>query len=331
MRTTRVVLTVAATLVATAGLARLRANPPTTGAIFTTLPNGSRVNYNIYDVKPHVYLDGGPGDQAPPGSAGLPDGVYVFQVTDPSGKVLLSVDPNGCRQFTVTHGVIVDVKPSGNCGHAMGIDLDHGATSLNPTSPPAVTVQLCGGGVPDPDNPTACFKDTPNPGGVYKVWVTPIDDFILGCDALDSANAGHELSLVDCGFKSRGNAHGFIPRYSKTDNFKVDGSPREIDGRAHLSDGTLLDGWLVTWTDTLGVANPKWSYEDLSVDVHHEAHVEDVEDGAHTFELTNQPNCTIGAVYVNGKRQPKSGPQTITVNVGPSFSSGTIFYDVYCQ
>ena len=318
-------------VVATIGLATLLANAPVSGAIFTTLPDGSKVNYNIYDIKPHVYLDGGPGDQAPPGAAGLPDGVYVFQVTDPSGKVLLSVDPNGCRQFTVTNGVIVDVAPAGGCAHAIGIDADHGATSLHPTNPPAVTVQLCGGGVADPEHPTLCFKDTPNPGGVYKVWVTPIDDFLLGCDALNSANTGHELSLVDCGYKSKGNAHGFIPRYSKTDNFKVDGSPREIDGRAHAPDGTILDGWLVVWTDTLGVSNPKWSYENLSLDVHHEAHVEDIEDGTHTFDLTNQPICTIGAVYVNGQPQPKSGPQTITIKVGPNFTSGTIFYDVYCQ
>jgi hypothetical protein len=306
------------------------ATPPT-GAIFTTLPDGSRVNYNIYDIKPHVYLDGGPGDQAPVGSAGLPDGIYVFQVTDPSGKTLLSIDPNGCRRFTVTNGVIVDVAPAGACGHATGIDADHGALSLHPSAPPAVTVQLCGGGVGDPEHPTLCFNDTPNPGGEYKVWVTPIDDFILGCDALDSANTGKELSIVDCGFKSKGNAHGFIPRFSKTDNFKVGSFPREIDGRAHGHDGTILDGWMVVWTDTLGVSNLKWSYEDLSLDVHHEAHVEDVEDGTHTFDLTNQPICTIGQVYVNGQRQPKTGPQTITIKVGPSFGSGTIWYDVYCQ
>src|SRR5262245_13171603 len=72
------------------------------GAIFTTLPNGQRVNYNIYAAKPDVYLDGGPGDQAPITAAGLPEGRYVFQVTDPSGKVLLSVDPAGCRRFDVS-------------------------------------------------------------------------------------------------------------------------------------------------------------------------------------------------------------------------------------
>src|SRR6266542_2432429 len=76
------------------------------GAIFTTLPDGSEVNFNIYDSKDDVYLDGGPGPGAPQTAAGLDDGTYVFQVTDPSGKTLLSQDPARCRQFTVANGVI---------------------------------------------------------------------------------------------------------------------------------------------------------------------------------------------------------------------------------
>ena len=70
---------------------------PLTGAIFTTLPDGSKVNYNQYPSKPLVYLDGGPGDKAPQHAAGLPDGTYVFQVTNPNGVDLLSVDPAKCR------------------------------------------------------------------------------------------------------------------------------------------------------------------------------------------------------------------------------------------
>ena len=37
----------------------------------------------------------GPGQGAPQTAAGLDDGTYVFQITDPSGKVLLSTDPAG--------------------------------------------------------------------------------------------------------------------------------------------------------------------------------------------------------------------------------------------
>ena len=62
------------------------AAPPLSGAIFTTNMNGTRVNQNHYNDKCEVYLDGGPGDNAPQWAAGLPDGDYYFQVTDPSGK-----------------------------------------------------------------------------------------------------------------------------------------------------------------------------------------------------------------------------------------------------
>ena len=56
------------------------------GAIFTTTVDGSAVNANLYESKCSVYLDGGPGPNAPAGAAGLPDGEYYFQVTDPSGN-----------------------------------------------------------------------------------------------------------------------------------------------------------------------------------------------------------------------------------------------------
>src|SRR5205823_1103731 len=82
-----------------AAMVRLGAHQ-SSGAIFTTLPNGQAVNFNIYPSKDLVYLDGGPGQNAPQTAAGLDDGTYVFQVTDPSGKVLLSSDVAACRQVT---------------------------------------------------------------------------------------------------------------------------------------------------------------------------------------------------------------------------------------
>ena len=166
------------------------AAPPLPGAIFTTLSDGNQVNANIYGSKCDalgVYLDGGPGPNAPQGAAGLPDGDYFFQVTDPSGKTLLSTDPQEFRRFTVTGGIITArVDPQAAGDHDTGVDVDHGA----------LTIELCP------------FLDTPNPGGEYKVWVTPVDDF-----------AG-DPALVDNGY-SPGFFHGFIPAASKTDNFKV--------------------------------------------------------------------------------------------------------------
>src|SRR5688572_33361344 len=102
------------------------------GAIFTTVADGSEVNFNHYPSKQAVYLDGGPGPGAPQHAAGLDDGTYVFQVTDPSGKVLLSEDAAKCRQFVVSAGIITSVVVTG-CQHVTGNDVDH---------PPAKTVQL---------------------------------------------------------------------------------------------------------------------------------------------------------------------------------------------
>ena len=187
----RIVLFLSA-LVATTGLfltlpvsqVTVAAAPPLSGAIFTTNVNGTRVNQNHFNDKCEVYLDGGPGPNAPQGAAGLPDGDYYFQVTDPSGKKLLSTDPVVNRQFNVSGGIITGNSGLGN--HNTGVDVDHGAA----------TIQLCP------------FLDTPNPGGVYKVWVTPVGDFVGDPNLVDNP----------CG---QGCRHGFIPAASKTDNFKV--------------------------------------------------------------------------------------------------------------
>jgi hypothetical protein len=274
----------------------MRASAPS-GAIFTTLADGSEVNYNIYDAKEDVYLDGGPGNGAPQTAAGLDDGRYVFQVTSPSGKALLSTDPVLCRQFDVMNGIITNVVVTG-CEHVTGLDKDHGAT----------TVQL----MP--------YLDTPSPGGEYKVWVTLLDDYVCNTD----------LTIVDCGAKKQGIAHGFIPRHSKTDNYKVRSSIKEIDTRFHDSSGNLLDGLMVTWTDTLGASNNKWSYEDLLHDIHHEAHVESVEQGTHYITIADQAGCFVGVVYANGAALHKLGPQTVTVDVNGNWGD-TFFIDVYCK
>ena len=119
------------------------------GALFTT-DASANVNVNQYPTKADVYLSGGPGPNAPCTAAGMDDGVYVYQITNPSGSVVLSSDDPSHREFTVSGGVIVSAN-------------DH------PT-----VASLCGGvGVQ-----MAPFDDTPNNGGVYKAWVTRKSDFI---------------------------------------------------------------------------------------------------------------------------------------------------------
>jgi hypothetical protein len=102
----------------------------------------------------------------------------------------LSSDAVDCRQFTVHgSGVIQNVLASVSCAHATGLDGEDGGA----------TVRLFP------------YADTPNNGGVYKVWVTPTSQF-------------------DC--PTAGNKNCSVPRYSKTDSFKV-GENRivEIDTR----------------------------------------------------------------------------------------------------
>jgi hypothetical protein len=153
-----------------------------TGAIFTTNSTGAVVNGNIYDLREDVYLNGGPQNL---NSAGLPDGYYFFQVTDPSGSVLLSSDDAVCRQLRVAGGVVAgagyDSFVSG-CLH-----LPNGA--FNPAN----------GSTPVRLSP---FDFTPNAGGEYKVWLIAQTSSTT-IDPTDSKRLE------------------FSPSDSKTDNFKV--------------------------------------------------------------------------------------------------------------
>lgn len=113
---------------------------PVTGAIWTTDPTGTRVNANIYAAKTDVYLNGGP---ARPGVAGLPDGDYYYQITDPGCKELLA-GPEGSGTIPNTSTKLITVVDG---------ETDPQLTQLAP------------------------FNDTPNNGGEYKVWVTLVEDY----------------------------------------------------------------------------------------------------------------------------------------------------------
>ena len=269
------------------------------GAIFTTVSDGSEVNFNIYGDKNDVYLDGGPGPGAPQGAAGLPDGIYVFMITDPSGKTLLSQDIAACRRFMVAAGIITGLvvsNPTCTAPHVTGVDIDHGA----------VTVQM----MP--------YADTPNNGGEYKAWATPVGKYLC------------PLTVADC---NQGK-HGFQNDWSKTDNFKVKvTSIREIDTRFRDTNngGAFIDGLGITWYDTLGNSNSKWSYYNQSLEVNHEAHVEAPENGTHQIVIQDQAGCSVAEVYVMGQRQLKNGPQTVSIKMSPSYKNITIFVDVNCN
>src|SRR5215472_18094660 len=100
------------------------------GAIHTTLPDGTTTN--LYSSKGEVYFTG---EQQNLKANGLPDGRYYFQVTDPSGAVLLSNDPAECRQVVVSGGkiagafdpVTLSLEPAGtqldpaDCEHSSSV------------------------------------------------------------------------------------------------------------------------------------------------------------------------------------------------------------------
>lgn len=272
------------------------------GAIFTTTSDGTEVNANLYAAKTDVYLDGGPGINAPTTAAGLTDGRYVFMVTSPSGKALLSQDAAQCRQFDVVNGVIADyVTVAGCTAHVTSTNLTDGS----------VTIQL----MP--------YADTPNNGGVYKVWAEMVADYPSSC-----------LATVDCGVASISTCggplkHGFCPGDSKTDNFKVNVQAGEFDTQFFDTNDNmaLLSGMSVTWTDTLGAHNVKWTDAASSL----EAHVEAPEVGTHSITIENQPGCTVSDVFTSNGGPSLAGPGTISIDVRASTTQTTWHIAVYCN
>lgn len=112
------------------------------GAIFTTDSTCSGVDLNIYSNKSDVYINGGP---SYPGAAGLPDGNYFVQVTEPNGTVL---GKSMAANAVVTGGEFV------SC-YQLSINL-----------------KTVSSGFAAPG-----YDDTSNPGGEYKVWVSQDSTF----------------------------------------------------------------------------------------------------------------------------------------------------------
>jgi hypothetical protein len=209
------------------------------GAIYTTDSTGTTVNGNIYPSKDAVYLSGGPQNKNGAGLSPAP-GFYYFQVTDPSGTTLLSTDDITCRVVWVnSNGRVYGVPgtlggssdlTAGGLGNSTCYHLDATANDFNGTT----VVQL----IP--------YLNTPNNGGEYKAWMTPVVDY------------------NKCSQQSSHVSFGFCDSDSKTDNFKIkkpdtasvtvckfnddgEGLGTAADG---IQDGTepLIPGWPITAT-----------------------------------------------------------------------------------
>jgi hypothetical protein len=155
-------------LLAPGAAATLGVQDSFTGAIWTSLANGTTVNANVYQHKNDVFLNGGPQNCGT--GSGLPDGDYYFQVTDPSGLTLLSSDATSARQVRVTNGVIAG---NGNGTHSEGS-------------------ASCSGGLPVRLAP---FDTTPNSGAEYSVDLGAKAD-VEDCPGF--APDSRTLNFLDC-------------------------------------------------------------------------------------------------------------------------------------
>ena len=181
------------------------------GAIFTSNFDGTVVNENTrYGGKNEVYLNGGPQNTS---ANSIPDGFYYYQITDPSGKDLLSNDDITCRVLKAHGGrvygvpdaadnVVLGNKANPSCYHAEGI--------LNPANG-VLPVQM-GSAVTSPQ----WFLDTPNNGGEYKAWITPVNEYV---PAGSGSKVAGTNQATEC--RSGNPCHGFEDSHSKTDNFKI--------------------------------------------------------------------------------------------------------------
>jgi hypothetical protein len=152
------------------------------GAVYTTDSAGAAVNENTFNGAGSVYINGGPNNAT---SSGLPaNEVFYFEVTDPSGRTLLSKDIAACRQLrTDANGRISGILNDPACTTSHGVG----------------TTDAANGGVPVKLAP---FDQTPNSGSEYKVILIR-----KNAPGVSVENDGRHLDY---------------PRSAtKTDNFKV--------------------------------------------------------------------------------------------------------------
>jgi len=131
----------------------LAASDFSTGAIAVVDASGAAPAGNVFTSREDVHLTGGPFDSACAIGA-LADGEWKYQVTDGSGKTLLSGPP---RSLQVSGGVIVAADGPSSGTTACGSDI----VALAP------------------------FDRTPDDSGNYRVWLTPAADLQSGSSCGD--------------------------------------------------------------------------------------------------------------------------------------------------
>ncbi len=175
---------------------------PVSGAIFTTDSPCIGTNVNIFGSKDAVYLDGGP---AHPGAAGLPDGNYYVQVTEPNGTVLGQ---------SVTASVTVSDGEFAHCYQLSAIlfTASSGFTLLG-------------------------YDTTTNAGGEYKVWASMDPLFAASASKTDN------FKVKESGEEGPPTATLNVQKfYDANANGIKDGSEGFITNwKVHIQDGINFD------------------------------------------------------------------------------------------
>jgi serine-aspartate repeat-containing protein C/D/E len=158
--------------------------PPISGSIATFGASGPQ---QVFTSKSAVSFAVGSTATPCQSFAYLPDGTYVFQVTNRTGTTLLSTDPASERTITVKNGVI---SSYGGTTHAVG----------SRTACGSLTIGL------------APFNDAGSRDAGYVLWLTPLASFEGQPSQVD----------VVCG---TGCFHGFRPESSRAIFFRVEDKP----------------------------------------------------------------------------------------------------------
>jgi len=211
-----------------------------TGAIYTTEvdANGdcTGVDINLYESKLDVYVDGGPRHVG--NGTQLPDGDYYIQVTDPSGKSVLgsSVNNDASTESTTQTPVKVVDGSFEECYQLWAVvSYKQGSKTKQG------------------------YKDTPNNGGVYKVWISKSTTFE------NSTNKTDNFKVLEN--KDAEPAQITVRKFYDANNNGVwdDGEVEIDDWVVHMdypSDYDDLDGDVFTpWSDFVPAPkNGTWAY-----------------------------------------------------------------------
>lgn len=167
-----------------------------------TTVNASGVPQKVFDNKDEVFFTAGPTDSDCAFPQFVSDGAYYFQVTDVSGKRLLSSDPIGERIVTVRKGVLETYDAT-----------THAVEGAEEARGPC-------GGLRVRVGP---FEDAGHTDVTYLLWLTPVDRYAdpeksvapEAVEGLESTEDGGPACAEGC-------FHGFVRQFSLTTTFRVE-------------------------------------------------------------------------------------------------------------